>query len=526
MGQGDGSNADAATSRLQRCIRDLAALDALPALCVGRMPDQALEIVIDALPTALGCDLVLISLPPPASKARARAFGLELTSESLSALESALGPAPDPTQPITLPDGRKLWCWQVELPIGTARGRLVVGHGRPLDTETDRVLIRSAANLVGTTLESANVLEVAHRKDEFLAMLGHELRNPLAPIMTAVELLARHPVATREQKVIDRQVRHLARLVDDLLDISRVTRGHIELKIEPVSLDVVLDRAVELAAPLVTRYRHTLQVDSAQGLTLRGDVERLAQVFGNLLTNAAKFTAPQGQIRVLVEPAPGRVRVTVRDNGRGIAVAHLARIFEPFVQAHGARDAARGGLGLGLAIVQNLVERHGGSITVDSKGEGQGAAFSIELPTLAQPVRLAAPPAPREQGERTGLRVLVVDDNVDIAQLLSEALELEGYQTAIANDAIAALEAWRRFGPQAGVLDLGMPELDGYELARRLRAEHGTRPVLIAASGYGQPLDRLRTAAVGFDCHLVKPVSLNELVQALDQRLLSTAIES
>jgi signal transduction histidine kinase/CheY-like chemotaxis protein len=523
MAEGEPSSADGAASRLQRCIRDLAALEALPALCVGRLPSEVLEIVMDALPTALGCALVMVSLPPPVAKTHARAFGRELTADALSALESVLAPAPDPSRSITFADSRPLWCWQVELPIGAARGRLIIGHARPLDPETDRVLIRSAANLVGTTLESANVLELAHRKDEFLAMLGHELRNPLAPIMTAVELLARHPVATREQKVIERQVRHLARLVDDLLDISRVTRGHIELKTEPVALETVLERAAELAAPLVTRYQHALSIDSARGVTLRGDPVRLAQIFGNLLSNAAKFTAPRGQIRVLVEPMPGKVRVTVRDNGRGIAAAQLARIFEPFVQAQGERDAARGGLGLGLAIVKNLVDRHGGNIGVHSDGEGTGASFSIELPTLAQAEPLVAPPAPRVQSERSGLRVLVVDDNIDVAELLSEALELEGYQTATANDAVSALEAWRRFGPQAGVLDLGMPELDGYELARRLRAEHGSGPVLIAATGYGQPLDRLRTAAAGFDCHLIKPVSLDELVGALDQRLVNAA---
>jgi signal transduction histidine kinase/ActR/RegA family two-component response regulator len=485
------------------------------------MPDEALEVVMDALPTALGCELLFISLPGPAGKTHARAAGRELTGDALAQLEAALTPTADPTKPILMPGGRALWCWEVELPIGAARGRLVVGNDRPLDPETDRVLIRSAANLVGTTLESANVLEVAQRKDEFLAMLGHELRNPLAPIMTAVELLARHPVAAREQKVIERQVRHLGRLVDDLLDISRVTRGHIELKNEPVALDAVIERAVELAAPLISRHQHSLRLEGAEGVVVRGDPVRLAQVFANLLTNAAKFTAPQGRIEVLVETTTGLVRVTVRDNGRGVASEHLERIFQPFVQAHGRRDAARGGLGLGLAIVKNLVEQHGGSISVDSKGEGQGARFSVELPTLpdARLDPVASPSPARDLSERNGLRVLVVDDDVDVAQLLSEALELQGYETATANDALSALDAWRRFGPQAGVLDLGLPELDGYELARRLRAEHGRQPVLIAATGYGQPHDRSRAADAGFDCHFVKPVSVRELILALDQRL-------
>jgi signal transduction histidine kinase len=518
MGERAPSSAHEGSSRLQRCIRDLVALNALPALCVGRSPDEAFEIALQALPTVLGCELLFIALPGTTPRTRARLAGSELVDVALVRLEAALQSTLDPSQPITF-DGRQLWCCEVELPIGTARGKLVVGYTRAPDPETDRLLIRSAANLVGTTLESANLLELAQRKDEFLAMLGHELRNPLAPIMTAVELLARHPVATREQKVIERQVRHLARLVDDLLDISRVTRGHIELERELVSLETVLERAVELAAPLVTRYQHTLRLDSGRGVTLRGDLERLAQVFGNLLTNAAKFTAPGGRIEVMVQSHADRVEITVADNGRGIAREHLHSIFEPFKQAQGRRDAARGGLGLGLAIVKSLVEQHGGSISVTSPGAGKGANFSIELPVVAQALTPAPTPAGREERDRGGLRVLVVDDNVDIAQLLSEALELEGYQTVTAHDSLAALEAWRRFKPHAAVLDLGLPGVDGCELARQLRAEHGKQPVLIAATGYGQPSDRQRTTNAGFDYHLTKPVSVQQLMQALDERL-------
>src|SRR4029079_1105296 len=195
-------------------------------------------------------------------------------------------------------------------------GLLVAGRSLTLDPETDRVLVRSAANLVGTTLEAANVLERARRKDEFLAVLGHELRNPLAPILTAVELLARKPSAAREGQVIERHTRHLVRLVDDLLDISRVTRGHVELRRQRITRAWVLERAGEIAAPLVTRHRHTLRIPPADGVTLEGDPVRLAQVFGNLLTNAAKFTPPGGHIDVEIERSPDRVRVTVRDDGR------------------------------------------------------------------------------------------------------------------------------------------------------------------------------------------------------------------
>jgi signal transduction histidine kinase/ActR/RegA family two-component response regulator len=421
--------------------------------------------------------------------------------------------------------GQRLWCLEAEVPIGAERGRLLAGRRAPLDPDTDRVLVRNAANTVGTTVETANVLEVARRKDDFLAMLGHELRNPLAPILTAVELLARNPSAAREQHVIERHTRHLARLVDDLLDISRVTRGHVELRSESVSLASVLERAVEIAAPLMSRYRHAFQVAPVEGITLLGDPVRLAQVFANLLTNAAKFTPPGGNIDVLVErtDGPGRVRITVRDNGRGIAPDQLGRIFEPFVQADRERDALRGGLGLGLAIVRNLVERHGGAITAHSAGHGQGARFSVELPTVARPALVVEPPRPRPSGARAGVRVLVVDDNVDVAELLSEALQDEGFETAVAHDGHAALERWSLFVPHAAVLDVGLPDLDGYELAKTLRSRHGTTATLIAATGYGRQQDRSRATDAGFDCHFVKPVSVHDLVLVLDERVVEAA---
>jgi signal transduction histidine kinase len=505
--------------RLGRCIRDLAALNALPSMCVGRTPDETLEIVLDALPTALDCELVYVELPGSPPRARGSLRGAPVPEDQRTALQAATAGQDGVDVQVTLGTDT-LWCLGAELPVGNERGRLVAGRTRALDPETDRVLIRSAANIVGTTLESANVLEVARRKDEFLAMLGHELRNPLAPILTAVELLSRHPEADRERHVIERHTRHLARLVDDLLDISRVTSGHIELRDERVPLTSVLERAAELAAPLLTRLQHAFRMASAEGVTLQGDPVRLAQVFANLLTNAAKFTPPCGRIDVTVEQTGGRVRVTVRDNGRGIAADQMRRIFEPFVQAESDRDARRGGLGLGLAIVSNLVEQHGGTIAVQSDGRGRGAAFTVELPMA--PVT-AAPPAPPDPfvapGPRAGVRVLVVDDNVDVAELLSEALQIEGFETAVEHDARAAVVRWRTFVPHAAVLDVGLPDLDGYQLARSLRAEHGRAPVLIAATGYGQQKDRVQAADAGFDCHLVKPVGIQELVRALDQRL-------
>jgi signal transduction histidine kinase/ActR/RegA family two-component response regulator len=521
MGGPPSTGAGEREGRLQRCIRDLAALNALPSMCVGRSPEEALDIVLDALPTALDCELVYFQLPGSPTTERATLRGAPLSAAELADVRVVMACESDGADAQIFLAGGALWCLEAEIPIGTERGRLLAGRSASLHPDIDRVLVRTAANVVGTTLETAQVLEVARRKDDFLAMLGHELRNPLAPILTAVELLAREPAAAREREVIERHTRHMARLVDDLLDISRVTRGHIELRNEQVSLASVLERAVEIAAPVVARHRHDLQVAPAEQVTLMGDPVRLAQIFGNLLTNAAKFTPPGGTVKVQIESTPGRVRVTVRDNGVGIAPSQLGRIFEPFVQADREQDALRGGLGLGLAIVKNLVERHQGTISVQSGGRGQGAAFTVDLPTVAQ----AEPPAvetvpPDGSLARAGLRVLVVDDNVDIAELLAEALAGEGFQTAVAHDARSALVRWRSFSPQAAILDVGMPDVDGYELARALRTEHGRSATLIAVTGYGQARDRMRAAEAGFDRHLVKPVSIQDLVLLLDQHVV------
>jgi signal transduction histidine kinase len=521
MPPGASISAGDGAERLRRCVRDLAALNALPAMCVGRTPGEALDLLIDALPTVLSCDLVYLGLPGEQGQERGSFRGAAMSPAEMDEIRTITKIDADGADAQLFLSAGKLSCMEAEIPVGAQRGRLVAGRGSPTDPETDRVLVRAAANLVGTIMETANVLETARRKDDFLAMLGHELRNPLAAIVTATELLKHHAVAARERDVIERHTNHVVRLVDDLLDISRVTRGHVELRSEHVSLASVLERAVEIAAPIVARHRHELHVASARDVGLQGDPVRLAQVFGNLLTNAAKFTPPGGRIDVQVQPLAGRVRIAVRDNGCGIAPDQLERIFEPFVQADRDRDVLRGGLGLGLAIVRSLVRRHGGTITAHSAGRGQGATFTVELPTTVRadtpkPV-VRRPPAEA----RGGVRVLVVDDNLDLAELLSEALASEGFQTAIAHDGNGAIASWRTFAPHVGVLDVGLPDLDGYQVARVLRAEHGAAATLIAVTGYGQPTDRVRAAGAGFDCHLVKPVNVDELVVLLDQRVLS-----
>jgi signal transduction histidine kinase len=506
------------TDRLRRCIRDLAALTALPSLCVGRTPEEALDVLVDALPTALSCDLVYVALPGSVSHERSSLDRAPMAAEPLEQVRAGSAEGDGGGDATIFVAGERLWCMEAEVPLGAHRGRLLAGRRSPLDPETDRVLVRTAANLIGTILENANVLEVARRKDDFLAMLGHELRNPLAPIVTAVELLKHNPTAVREREVIGRHTQHLVRIVDDLLDISRVTRGQVELRREYVSLASVMQRALEIASPLLTRKRHQLEVSQAEDVVLQGDPIRLAQVFGNLLTNAAKFTPAGGRVRVDIGRTPGRVRVTVSDTGAGIAGDQLQRIFEPFVQADRARDVLHGGLGLGLAIVRNLVELHGGTIRAQSEGRGFGAAFTVDLPT-ATVVQDRAPALPRPpSGSRASVRVLVVDDDSDIAELLSEALQNKGFQTAVANDGKNALARWRTFAPHVGILDVGLPGLDGYEVARALRAEHGSGATLIALTGYGRSTDRAQAKDAGFDVHLVKPVSVDDLVTVLDER--------
>ncbi len=506
--------------RLKRCIRDLAALNALPSLCVGRTPGEALDIVMDALPTALNCELVYLKLPGEPEHERASLRRAPLGPAELGEIRAVTASDADGSAAEVFLSGRRLFCIEAEIPVGGERGRLLAGRTTPMDPETDRVLVRTAANAVGTILESANVLDVARRKDDFLAMLGHELRNPLAAIVTAVELQKYRGTGSREVDVVERHTNHLVRLVDDLLDISRLTRGHVELRNERVPLASVLEHAVEMAAPLIKRNHHALEAEDAGGVLLQGDPVRLTQVFANLLTNAAKFTPPGGRIEVLIQRQSERVRVRVRDNGPGIAADQLERIFEPFVQADRARDVLRGGLGLGLAIVSSLVRRHGGSVAVFSEGRGQGATFTVELPTTtgAQTPKPVRQPQPAEA--RAHIRVLVVDDNTDLADLLSEALQSEGFQTEVAHDGSAAIARWRTFLPHAGVLDVGLPDLDGYEVAKTVRAEHGRGATLIAVTGYGQQTDRQRAAEAGFDLHLVKPVNVDQLIDVLDKRLV------
>jgi signal transduction histidine kinase len=364
--------------------------------------------------------------------------------------------------------------------------------------------------------------EAANRaKDEFLAMLGHELRNPLSPMLTALELMRLRGEQSREQAVIERQVGHLVRLVDDLLDVSRITRGKIELRKAPVELSSIVVRAVEIASPLFERRDQRLELAvPEQGLIVDADADRLAQVVANLLTNASKYSHVGAYIWVSAQPVDGRVWLRVRDEGIGIAPELLQSVFTAFVQHRQALDRASGGLGLGLAIVQSLVGMHGGHVEARSAGLGKGSEFVVSLPLSAAVLRSSQPPALPSSlvaPASAEFGILVVDDNEDAADLLAQTLRRLGYQTRVARDGPSALELAFTFRPAVALLDIGLPVMDGYELAQRLLdLPDREQPLrLIAVTGYGQPSDRLRSERAGFSAHLVKPVSIEQLIEAL-----------
>jgi PAS domain S-box-containing protein len=361
-------------------------------------------------------------------------------------------------------------------------------------------------------------------KDEFLAMLGHELRNPLAPILTAVQLmkLRGDTASEREQVIIERQAQHMVRLVDDLLDVARITRGKVALRETALDLRAVVHKAVEIISPLLEQKQHRLTLDlPAEPLNVFGDEARLSQVFANLLSNAARYTAPQGQIRLHVERDGNEVVVHVRDNGSGISADMLPRVFELFAQAPQRSDRSEGGLGLGLTLVRNLVSMHGGEVSAHSDGPGQGSEFVVRLPIMRDSSRPAAArrreSAPPTQAAKS--RVLIVDDNADAAELLEQLLKRRGYITSVAYDGPSAIDAARSFQPELAILDIGLPVMDGYELATQLRSLLAPNcPRLIALTGYGQEHDRQRSIEAGFTAHIVKPVDSELLFEALSSR--------
>ncbi|HYD56068.1 MAG TPA: ATP-binding protein, partial [Burkholderiales bacterium] len=356
-------------------------------------------------------------------------------------------------------------------------------------------------------------------KDEFLAMLGHELRNPLAPIATALQLLRLRGTLSHEQEIIERQVGHLTRLVDDLLDVSRITQGKVELRRRRIEIADVVARAVETASPLLEQRGNRLEIRvPSRGLEVEADPDRMAQVVSNLLTNASKYSDPHSRIEVRGERVQGMVSVSVADQGSGIEPEMLERIWDIFVQRPQSAERSVGGLGLGLTIVRSLVQLHGGRVSAASDGLGKGARFTIEVPALNDASR-ADPDAPRSAARAPAAqptkRILVIDDNRDAATTLALMLSQLGHTVRVAHDGPSALDEAQRFEADVALVDIGLPVMDGYELGRRLRALGNGNLRLVALTGYGQDSDRRRSSEAGFASHLVKPVDLDMLLDSL-----------
>jgi signal transduction histidine kinase/DNA-binding response OmpR family regulator len=399
------------------------------------------------------------------------------------------------------------------------------GSGRQYGP-ADLLLAEDLAGRAAIAIDNARLYRDVQRadlqKNEFLSMLAHELRNPLAPIRNAIYLLRQRPDADPElraiQGMIERQVQHLIRLVDDLLDVSRITRGKIRLQVEPITLSAVVARAVEISRPHIDARRHELTVQlPEQPLVVRGDPVRLAQVVGNLLNNAAKYTEEGGRIWLTVEQNGAEAVLRVRDTGVGIPAEMLVSVFELFTQVEHSLDRAHGGLGIGLTLVRQLVQLHGGRVHAASAGLGRGSEFVVHLPLLDKADLPEHPAArPRAAEASLGRRVLVVDDNHDAAESLAMVLRLNGHAVSVCHDGPTALSMALATRPEVVLLDIGLPEMDGYEVARRLRACPGPNGMLlIAVTGYGQEQDVRRSRAAGFDHHLVKPVDLGALAGLL-----------
>ena len=516
---------------LRRTMRDLVALATLPAIWIGHTPEKVAESLGDALVETLSLDLVYIQMrgssPDTLEVVRSRrspglAEGAAEAGKALAGLVESDISDPPPSIPNPFGGG--------ELRIAMARfghtgirGALIAGSQRPdFPTEADRLLLGLGANQAAVVAMAQQARRDAdQRKDEFLATLAHELRNPLAPIQNAVRLLriesTPEPARQWARDVIDRQVGHLSRLVEDLLDLNRISRNQLELRMERVSLSEIMQSAIESSRPGIEAKRHQFMVSLPdQPIYLDADLIRLAQVFTNLLNNAARYTPPGGRISLTVERQDGQVVTRIKDTGVGIAPEQLPRLFDMFFQArpfHG-----QGGLGIGLSLSRYLVEKHQGAITPTSAGLGAGFEVTVTL-------LLARDQSAPIQEDATGggkieraprRRVLVVDDNQDAVTSLAMLLEHGGNEVHTASDGLEALEAATRLDPDVLLLDLGLPKLSGHKVAERIRQQPwGKRPILIALTGWGQEQDRRQSREAGFDGHLVKPVAYDTLIELL-----------
>ncbi|TWI52488.1 phospho-acceptor domain-containing protein [Pseudomonas duriflava] len=520
------------TATAEKSIRDLMGLLALPALWSGRDGETVLRLMIEAVERIVPVRFCLAQavLPERPDFCLVRVEGNYLPEQVLdpwrAAAETWSGQrVPDGRVSEAMTPLRHMRIIYLSLGYGSCGGKIWFGSCDPAFPQvTQLAFLRAAASLAATGVQAARANhereQASRAKDEFLAMLGHELRNPLAPIVMAIELLKLRSkeALSREHVIIERQANHLSRLVDDLLDVTRITRGKIELKKEPVKLKDVLLRAIEDTSTLMQERQHQLATDfPEQDIWIQGDAIRLAQVFTNLLTNAAKYTDVGGYVTVSMHVADTYAEVTVRDNGTGISPHLLPLLFNMFEQGAATIDRAKGGLGIGLALVKSFVGLHGGTVTAHSDGIGCGSEFTVRLPLL-NPATSLAPVSIQDHSETPGkaVRVLIVDDNLDALESTAAYLQQSGHSVETTSDPLKVLDLATIFKPDVVILDIGLPVVDGYTLAARLREAFPAGTLrLVALTGYGQAADMKKSRDAGFDVHLVKPVAFRALNEAI-----------
>jgi two-component system, chemotaxis family, CheB/CheR fusion protein len=421
-------------------------------------------------------------------------------------------------------DGRRIAISLTVSPIRDSHGT-IVGASKVARDVSERKAAEEALRVSELRLRASEeaLRDADRRKDEFLALLAHELRNPLAPIRYALAMNRKEGRTPEQQRraeeIIERQVTHMSRLLDDLLDVSRITRGTLELKKNPTELTLIIGSAIETARPILDAKHHVFSLDlPEEAVRLEADPVRLAQVFSNLLINAAKYTDPGGQIQLRASQQGGEVIVAIRDNGMGISHDMMPRLFMLFSQAPSALGRAEGGLGVGLSLVRGLIALHGGNVKALSEGPGRGSEFIVRIPVGA-PLETPEIEATDVPVPGAGLKILVVDDSRDAADTCAMLLELSGHHVQTAYTGQRALELAETFRPHVLLLDIGLPDLDGYQLAKKIRASAwGRGTVLVAVTGWGQEQDRRRAFEAGFDHHLTKPIAA-ETVESLLQSL-------